>query len=758
MLHTKEPRRLHRLRLIPVCLMCLLASPAIAQMGRERVSLIDAGLHRVRTEVAIGIDGATRVARFEVQEEFRNASHRVMEADFLYPVPRGAVFENLSLFVGEVELRGEMLRGDEARGIYEEIVRRRRDPALVQLAGQDLIRARVFPIEPGQTRKIILRYTQVLPTDTGITRLRYPGAVSALVPRDGTAVVRERLAAPQPDDVPVLLSIVLDRASRFGTPVSPTHAVDVIRRGGDRAEIMARSDPEHGDFVLLLPHAGSEVAAGLVAHSPDPDREAGYFLLLVTPPPAAESDRIARDLTLLLDVSGSMSGRKIEQARVALAGMLRGLQPTDRFRLITFSSVVRSFRGELIDASAANVDEAVRYLRAVPADGSTNVAEALEVALESPTTRGRTAQVVLLTDGRPTAGETDPLRISQMAAAHRYGERLFAFGVGEDVNTYLLDHLAGSGRGSVAYVQPQEDVEAAVATLNRRIASPALTDLRIASAPVGLEELFPDPLPDLFHGEELRLLGRYQGSGAGELVLEGQRGNATVRLCYPLEFPRWRPDDNFVANLWAARKAGALTARIRLEGPDPELVNAVRDLGLRYGVLTEYTAYLVTEPATVAGRLDSDTALLRARQEARAPGEQTGAKAFRDSRRSSLLRAAGSMAEAEAMIVDALAAPSAGAHVVRTRRAGGRRFVLRDLVWSDIAHDPQAPTVRIAPFGSVWLRLSQESEALRSALALGERVIIAGEGLTLIVEPGGVGQLERRVWRQLQLAFRELDR
>lgn len=517
-----------------------LAASADAQVRHAPVVLTDAGLERIRSEVSIRIDGATRVAHYEVQEEFHNGSHRLMEADYLYPVPRGAVFQNLSLFAGEVELRGEMMRGEEARSIYEEIVRRRRDPALVELAGQDLLRARVFPIEPGQSRKIILRYTQILPADAGIVKLRHPQTGSVLVPRADNAGELGPIEGDRGLALPRLVTITLDRASGFATPVSPTHSIDLTRQGSEQLQLVARLEAGSGDFVLLLPRASSEVEAGLVTHSLDPEREAGHFMLLVTPPLAADPIRIPRDLTLVLDVSGSMSGRKIEQARSALAQMLRGLDASDRFRLITFSAVVRSFRPELVAATPQNVRDAVSFLHAVAADGSTNVAEALRVALGTRQPEGRTAQVVLLTDGRPTAGETEPERIAASASASRHEERIFAFGVGEDVNTYLLDHLVASGRGSVAYVRPEESVEAAVGTLNRRIGSPILTDLRIVQSPVEMEELFPDPLPDLFHGEELTLLGRYRGAGTGALVLEGQRGGSTMRLRYWLDFPRRR--------------------------------------------------------------------------------------------------------------------------------------------------------------------------------------------------------------------------
>lgn len=725
---------------------------------------LDVELQHLRTETTITVDGANRVARFEIQEQFRNVGGRLLEADYLYPVPKGAVFTDLSLFAGETELKGEMLPAEEARGIYEEIVRRRKDPALVELVGQGLVRARVFPIEPGQTRKVILRYAQVLPREADVVRLRYPANRGLMVPLDQPEPMpRERpIETPQrerrfaPDTVPFALRVRLTGADRYGTPFSPSHTIQVHRRGGDELEIAVPSAEGRSDFELLLPLARREIGASLLAHSPDPTREAGYFMLLLTPPPYEGGERIPRDVTLVLDLSGSMSGHKVLQARGALRTVLEGLDEGDRFRLITFASVVREFHSEALPATRDNVAEAVRYLEALEPDGSTNIHDALVRALEPEAQRGRMAVVLFLTDGLPTVSETDPERISAAAARLRDGERVFAFGVGEDVNTYLLDRLAEGGRGSVAYVRPDEDVEASVASLSRKIGTPALADLRIVDAPTELEELYPSPLPDLFHGEELVLLGRYRDAAAGPLVIEGERSGRTERLTFDLDFPGRRADDGFVARLWAARKAGALTSHIRLHGPDPETVAAIRELGLRYGILTEYTAYLVQEPALA--NMDVRQVEARVREMVAEPQAQTGSAAFRRSRAAAELDAAVSLDAAEEALAASPAMAGEWTHdgsALGPQRLGRRLFVLRDGSWQDlgVAASEGGAELAVEPYSDAWFDLLVRFPGLRAAAALGERVIIAGEGLTLRLEAGGRTRLEARDWSRLEAAF-----
>ena len=711
--------------------------------------VVDPKVERVRSEVTIRVDARTRLASFEVLEEFRNNARSVLEGDYLYAIPSGSVFHNLSLFAGENEMRGEMLQAEQARAIYEEIVRKRRDPALVELAGHDLIRARVFPIEPGDTRRIILRYAQVLPLHGDALRLRMPRAASVM---DLRGQGREGPETPAVSSLASSVRVRIENAATLGTPYSPTNAIDVARRDGDVLDVRLR-DAELGNsrtgFELLLPRLGSNVGASLLAHAPDPGNEDSYFLLLLNPPAAEATETIARDVSLVLDVSGSMAGHKLEQARSALEQVLRGLRQQDRFRLITFSSAVRSYEPEFLSATTGNIAGAVEYLRRVTADGSTNIDGALHTALQPLVAEGRLSMVLFLTDGLPTVGETDPVRISAAAEQLRDGERVFAFGVGDDVNAYLLDRLVEAGRGTVDYVRPGEDVESAVAALGRRIGAPVLSDLRIISTPATIEDVHPGPLPDLFHGQELVVTGRYRGGGGGSLVLEGNRVGRRERFAFDVTFPERQRDNQYVARLWASRKVGALTAQLRLYGPDRELIEEIRTLGLRYGVLTEYTSYLVQEPSLVA---DREEAQRRAQRFARAPAEQTGEAVLRQALTSSRLRAAGSLSEADEALV---AAPTLAGKLTDApawRRVGRRLFVEAVGGLRDVRADSALPAIRVESYSRDWFELQRHFPGLRAALALGESVIIAGEGLVLRIESGGT-PLGVADWALLRRAF-----
>jgi Ca-activated chloride channel family protein len=394
---------------------------------------------RVGSTVRMTLDG--RVARVEVRERFRNTGGVIAEGSYLYPLPGEAVFSDFSLWSGDQELKGETMRAEEARRIYEEIVRRRKDPALLTLAGHGLVRAQVFPIQPGETRAIALRYTQV-PVRTG-DALRLHHALGVRGPETATE-----------------LEIVVADPKAYGTPYSPTNRLETRR---EDARLVVRVAPESGGEVeIFLPLATRLAGASLVTHTvPGED---GYFMLLLAPSRAEQASAVPRDLTLVVDVSGSMSGTKLEQAKAALHQALGTLGADDRFRLVPFSSTVQPFRPGLVPASQENLAAAREFIDELVAEGGTNIAGALDAALGGSASAERLSIVVLLSDGMPSVGEQAPDRIAESAGARAGGSRIFTVGIGHDVNTYLLDRLAAQGRGSVEYVPPGASVETAVGT------------------------------------------------------------------------------------------------------------------------------------------------------------------------------------------------------------------------------------------------------------------------------------------------------
>jgi Ca-activated chloride channel family protein len=683
---------------------------------------------RVQSDVRVSLNG--RIAQIEVEERFRNAGPTIAEGTYLYPLSGEAVFTGFSLWMGDKELQGEMQTAEQARSVYEEIVRRQRDPALLTYAGHGLIRAQIFPLQPGETRKVVLRYTQVLGREGDALRLRY-----AIGPRTAD---RGLGGDRTPQDL-FSFQVTAPDTGGFGTPYSPTHDLTTRRSRGQL--VVSLPPTASGDVDLLFPLRRGLVGTSILTHaSPNED---GYYMLLLAPPESSARDVIPRDLTLVVDVSGSMSGTKLEQAKAALAQALGALSPQDRFRLIAFSSGVTEFRPGLTQASRANLADAQQFVDGLGAGGGTNIEGALDVALQQGAAEGRLPLVVFMTDGLPSVGQTQPDQIAS-AAGSRIGQaRIFTVGVGTDVNTYLLDRLAREGRGTATYVAPNADVEVAVGTLLGQIRNPALVNLRVVSAPVTLVDAYPAQLPDLFYGEELVVFGRYHGAGTGDVVIEGERNGRRERFTARGEFTSSESDNGFVPPLWASRKIGELTRTARLEGATPALIEEIRQLGLRYGLLTEYTSFLVTEPGATPP--PPEASLRGGREDA---SRMSGQVAFNRAEASARDAEVKTLASADAAAERRLAnAPATGAAAPAAHRIAGRVFVNRDGVWTDVAYKPGATTVNVAPFSPAYFALVRSLPELGAWLSAGDQVVIAGSRVSIRIDPKGMTE-----WRGSQLA------
>jgi Ca-activated chloride channel family protein len=493
---------------------------------------------------------------------------------------------------------------------------------------------------------------------------------------------------------------------------------------------MARVELSGGarEMTLLLPlRRGTRAAIGVLSHAPG--REEGFALLTLSPPAIAPRET-ARDITLVLDVSGSMSGKKIEQAREAGKQLLGTLSSRDRFRLIDFASDVRSFRDEPVFATRENVAAAERYLDRLRAEGSTNISGALEEALSIPAENGRLPLVLFVTDGEPTVGERNPERIAAQAAAERGRRRIFTFGVGADLNVALLERLALEGRGTAHFVRPDESVERAVSVVASRLTSPVATDLRVRVEGARLSKLHPAGPYDLFAGQDLVVLARYEGSGTILIRFEGESANGPVSWTTEAELPERDRDNAFVARLWATQRVGYLSAERRRNGPSSEIDDEIRTLGERYGIPTELTSYLVLEPGMVAQTRGNVRDLAGV-----AAPEASRLQRFEEAKAASAMRSARTLSEADAAV------PSARAEGIMSRRVGPRTFVLRDSIWTDARLAEGTRMVKVKAYSEAYFALVRELPDLAAPFALGDQVVVRGTKVAIAVTPDGVERM-----------------
>lgn len=679
----------------------------------------------VKASTHVRADLTDRVLRYEVTETFVNRGGGLGEADYIFPLPRGAAFQDLKLSINGELVAGETMSAERARSIYEEIVRQQRDPALVEWMGYGMLRARIFPIAPGEEKKVVVRFQMVAEREGDALRVDYfqgkrsPQGVLATEDVRGTAGPRGSFTLTYPAD------------AAYGNAYSPTHSLSTSRRSSRRE---VRVSGNAGEVTILIPvRSSSQPAISVLTHA---QRGEDGFALLTLSPPAVARRVTPRDVTLVLDVSGSMSGVKIRQARAAGRQLLATLNASDRFRLIDFSSDVRSFRDDFVRATPENISAGSRYLETLDASGSTNISGALDAALRGGTPSGRLGLVLFVTDGEPTVGERDPEAIAARVSRLRRDRRIFSFGVGADLNAALVERLAVEGMGTAHFVRPEESVERAVSLVASRLANPIITDVRAYADGVRLTRRHPSDASDVFAGQDFVMLTRYSGSGAAQVRFEGQTADGPVSWSKRVAFTRDSRENSFVARLWATQRVGYLAAEKRRNGGSREIDEEIRELGEKYGIPTEFTSYLVLEPGMnpqPLARTDRDFSgrgVVAGVAKSAAPPPAVSAQAFEMARAASEQRAATNLAAADA--VAGAREESAG-----LRRVGTRTFALRDNTWVDSRRTTSMRIVKVKAFSDAYFKIVEEIPELREVFALGDKVVVAGR--TVAIELGDSG-------------------
>jgi Ca-activated chloride channel family protein len=531
-----------------------------------------------------------QVATTHVEQTFRNHTDRNLEATYVFPVPKGAGVRDFTMWVGGKEVKGELVEADKARQIYTDIVRRTEDPGLLEYLGNNLLRLRVFPVPAKADQKVALRFSSIAARDRDLVEYIYP------LKTDGKATrTLEKFS----------LQATLKSQHAVQNIYSPTHAVTISRPNDHEAVVTFERDQAllDKDFQLFYAIGDKDVGLTTVTHRPT-SGEPGYALLLLSPRvELSKSQRILRDIVLVLDTSGSMRGIKMDQARRALKYCLANLNSGDRFACINFATTVNKYREQLVAADKEPIEDATRWVDKLEPTGGTAINDALKAALQMRgDDEGRTFMVVFFTDGQPTIGETKPEKILQNAAAQNSANtRIFTLGVGDDVNATMLDQLAEQTRALSTYVRPAEDIETKVSSLYSKISHPVLADVRLSAGPnVSLQEIYPPQLPDLFLGGQVTVLARYSGHGSAVIKLSGAIGAETREYVYEMSFPdKTNTDRDFVEHLWARRKVGYLLDQIRANGEKKELVEETVALAKKYGIATPYTSYLIVPDAAV---------------------------------------------------------------------------------------------------------------------------------------------------------------
>ena len=712
--------------------------------------------HRVSVQVKDG------VATTKLTEVFFNSTNQRLAATFVFPIPAEAALTDFAMYINGKRESGQVVEAEQARQIYEDIVRRMRDPGLLEYMDSRLLKMSVFPIEPKSTQKIEVSYVYALPFDNGVYRYTFPlrtGEKASRVLDDSTFSVE--IASKQP-----IVNIY-----------SPTHQVGISRKGERSAIVGFEEEGAMLDKDFVLYYALGDKDFGLNLLTYHLEGQDGYFALMLAPRDDLEEGKVMpKDVCFLVDVSGSMiQERRIDSAKEAVKFCLKSLNAKDRFALVPFSTAVDVFGEGLVEATKENVEKAVAYVDKLEARGGTALCGAVVEGLEmAPAEGDRPYIVVLITDGKPTIGEREPDKIVALVdKANRNNVRVFSFGIAESLDVPLLDRITETTRGYSEYVAPGREIEAEVSSFFRKVSHPVLANLKLEFGDVKVLDMYPQELPDLFRGSRVLAFGRYSGGGHVAVKLTGAVGGKEKLFAYDADFPEIAGDNGFIPHLWAQRKIAYLLDEIRLHGENEELKGEVIRLSKEYGIATPYTSYLVLEDEAayqrhgiVRGNLLGAAREAAPTSAARRPGLEEEERGRSRREAADYLDSAGAHFKSDGAkmgerpggrsaveLSKAMrgwkesggAGPAGLSRVEATlKNVAGKTFVRIRGVFIDTEFDEGMDMLKLKWGSDAYFAALRAMPELTKYLALGENVIVVIEGKVLIVGEEGEEELSEK--------------
>lgn len=727
-----EVQAMMHVKVLSVCVLSALFAPSVFALEIMPPPVPAPRLPRQGAEInAVELTATVRkqVAEVSYTVEFYNPTGRVIETEYLFPLPEHGTLQDVVLLADGEELPGRILPKDEARRIYESIVRAQQDPALIEYIGRGLYRASVFPIPPRKTRTVTLKTTYLCPRDNGVVEFNFP-----LAPHGHGRQGIKKLE--------IVVDIHTDEPLK--SVYSPSHDVKTERLDNHHARVKfeaANVTPKR-DFRLFYDLGEGIVGGSVISHRPT-GNEDGYFMLLASPEvkEEAETEREERSKTVIfaIDRSGSMRGRKMEQARNAAKFVIANLNVDDLFNIVVYDGNIETFRPELERVTPETRQEALDYVANLRAGGMTNIDGAMKTALDMLAPDGGPAYVLFLTDGRPTVGERNETQIAQNAKEHNVaGARIFNFGVGYDVNARLLDRISSAHGGYTEYVGPDEDVEASVARFYSRLTSPVMTDIELKVAKTAVNRIYPENIPDIFEGGQIVLAGRYVDSGPATFTLVGKVGDERVEMNFETELAAANAATgrrhDFIERIWAQRRIGAILQQIDLHGREAELVEELVALSRKYGILTPYTSFLADEDAERGPRAPA-AARERAAADLMAMDAASGRVGVEQRRQF------GRFQRSDAVMAEGLAVDTSGRsrRVDTVRQVAGRAFFQRGQEWVqaellDVDLD-EAAVEEVERFSDRFFELAAEAVDGRTLAQDGVVIVRLGEIIYRIVDP-----------------------
>jgi len=551
------------------------------------------------------------LARVDVKQTFGNPSKNPIEAVYVFPLPENAAVDDMTMKIGDKVIKGVIKKREEARKIYEAAKNAGKTASLLEQERPNIFTQSVANIMPGDNIEISISYVADLKYEDGVYEFLFPTVVGPRYIPGNTVIGKQGGGwAPDTDIVPdasritppvlppgtrsghdIDIEVKIHQPTKFKDLHSVSHRIETSANEGFDTDIKLASDDKipNKDFILRWTVAGEKPEAGVLTTGKSGE---GFFLVQIVPKKAPKSSEITpKEMYFVVDTSGSMTGAPLAKAKEAMKRAISGMNPKDTFTILNFSMSVSTFSSTPLPNTPENVQKGLAYLDALQAGGGTEMLSGIRAALSGQNDKSDRIRIVLfMTDGY-IGNENEILAEIQKSLGQA---RLFSFGVGSSVNHFLLDQMAEVGRGSVAYVRPDESTKHAIDRFYEMISSPYLTDVKLEYQGLEPLDVYPKKIPDLFQGKPLTIFGRFGKPGSGAVVVKGNIAGKPVSFNVPVEFPKNQEANSSLASLWARTKIKDLDTQM-YRGEKPEIVNQITELALKYRLMSKYTSFVAVE-------------------------------------------------------------------------------------------------------------------------------------------------------------------
>ena len=586
-------------------------------------------LPTVETDYDVDVRGD--LATVTLQQTFSNPGEVPLNATYQFPLSKEAAVYEMIMRVGDERLRGVIKKKEEAKKTFEKAKKEGKAAALLEQHRPNLFTQEVANLMPGKDIDVTIRYVEPVEKVDGRYELVVPLVVGPrYIPEDmsnnflvepdeessGSDGASQNAPPTHPPvaelDAPKTLDhdrVSIEVRIDGGVPVqaiqSTSHAIESTELTPRDHRVALAKDRvvDNRHFVLQYDLEGDDTEAGVVSYWNE-EYEEGHFGVLVEPPKKPEPEDIRpREMVFILDCSGSMSGVPMDANKTFMRHALRNLRPTDTFRIIRFSDSATEYSRQPIEATDANVEEAIAFVNGLKGMGGTRMTSGINQALTVPPPEDTLRMVTFLTDGY-IGNEYEIIRLVR----EKIGDaRLFALGVGSGVNRYLLDEIGQMGRGQTRYLDPtSDDVSVQAKKLAERMESPVLTNIEIDWGELRPSDVVPGKIPDLYAGQSVRVLGKYDQPGTYEITVEGYSGTRRVALPIEVELAGEASDGKAVELTWARQKIAGymrtLTTPKQMrttELTDEQIEEIVTQMGLDYELVTQWTSFVAVSEKIV---------------------------------------------------------------------------------------------------------------------------------------------------------------